>query len=427
MFPGRLLALLRNRQDVLTFPGVIDAETIVYDPVFASNTINRSLWTYKDVVDHLLDFAGRTTGAEDVRDARRAAQEGLRQLCNLHKWIYYVVEGLVNTTASYATGTVAYDHTGGTYENQLTLTTGTWPSDAAFGHVLIDDVVYIIRERISDTVVLLDYELNPGADVDAGTTYTWYRTTYPSPDLFIGLMSNMIEHGNTRLVQFVHPREWQGDNMWVKSPSQPFAFTVMGAENYMNRVEFAFSPPPNSARSYAYIYRRHARPMVTEEYSTGTVSVTGGSNAVTGSGTAFADIHVGSIIRLSDTATAPTGRYGANPYQEERVVMRRTSDTAITVDANFPTTRSAVAYTISDPLDLDLQVMLNVYLRGAEMLMAHGRRSIDLKAVSQTFYQELEIAKSADMRYGGRRIAGIRKSGGLDFLLDASTLGSNVT
>lgn len=427
MFPGRLLAMLRQRPEDLTFSGVLDPEAlVVYDPIFASNTVNRHLWTYKDVIDHLLDFAGRTTGAEDVRDARRAAQEGLRQVCNLHKWIYYIVDGLVATSASYATGTITYDHTGGTYERELTLASGTWPTDAAFGYVTISDITYQVRERISDTVVLLDYENNPGEDVAAGTSYTWYRSAYPTPDLFISQMSNMIEHGNTRLIQYVHPREWQSDTLWVKTPSQPFNFTVMGTENHMGRVEFLFSPPPNTKRSYAYIYRRHARPMVTEEYNTGTVSATAGTKAVTGSSTVFSNVHQGAIIRFSDTATAPTGRYGSNPYVEERVVMRRTSDTAITLDANLDNTYSSVAYTISDPLDLDLQVMLNCYLRGAEMLMAHGRRSLDLKSITSTFYQELDIAKSADLRYGGRRIAGIRRAGGLDFLLDASGLGSDV-
>ena len=135
--------------------------------------------TYKDLTDHLVDYLGSTVSGENERLARNAVQNAYRECCTTHRWAYYYAKGRLNTVAPYTTGTVAYDDTGGAYERLLTLTGGIWPSWAAYGHVLVNNVPYQIAERIDDTRVTLTEMTNPGADVAAGTTYSLRRGYVP--------------------------------------------------------------------------------------------------------------------------------------------------------------------------------------------------------------------------------------------------------
>jgi hypothetical protein len=137
------------------------------------------LTTYKDLIDHLTDWCGANPGAEVQRDARRSILSGLRELMTAHRWSYYYQRGRLATVEPYDTGTIAYDHTGGASERMVTLTDGTWPSWAAFGSVVIDDVTYDVATRVSDSVITLTSTSNPGEDVAAETEYTLLRDTYP--------------------------------------------------------------------------------------------------------------------------------------------------------------------------------------------------------------------------------------------------------
>lgn len=90
---------------------------------------------------------------------------------------------------TYSTGTVAYDHTGGANERQLTLSGGTWPTWAKLpGRVFINDDWYALNTRVSDTVVTLTSGDNPGSDIAAGASY-FAEQTYDN----VGLR---LEDGN---------------------------------------------------------------------------------------------------------------------------------------------------------------------------------------------------------------------------------------
>ena len=140
-----------------------------------------TIHSYHDVIDHLLDHFGGLEGGRNVKMAKRAILAAYRSLPTVYNWSYYYKRGRVASVAAYSTGTIAYDHTGGTYERQATLTSGTWPSWAARGILRINDIDYDVHERISDTVVTLSVNSNPGADVASSTTYTLSRDAYPLP------------------------------------------------------------------------------------------------------------------------------------------------------------------------------------------------------------------------------------------------------
>ena len=89
-----------------------------------------NLFTYKDGVDHVLDFLGAAVSNEAKRDAKRAILAAYREFCAVRRWTYFMAQGRLVTVAPYSTGTITYTHTGGTYERQVTLATGTWLNEA---------------------------------------------------------------------------------------------------------------------------------------------------------------------------------------------------------------------------------------------------------------------------------------------------------
>ena len=128
--------------------------------------------TYRDAIDAAVDFlSGNSTGASQ-RDIRRAIHAAYREVGDAFSWSFLKKQGRVPLQALESTGTVAYDHTGGANERQLTLTpvaAEVWPSWAIDATVRVGTVPCRVESRISDTVLTLDVNLNPGADVAAST------------------------------------------------------------------------------------------------------------------------------------------------------------------------------------------------------------------------------------------------------------------
>src|SRR6476620_11922197 len=123
------------------------------------------VWTYGELVNYVLDSHAVDRSGLNLRHAREAVRRAYRDLPIRHTWNYYYRQMILQTVADYSTGTVDFDYTGGANERQLTLATGTWPSWAAYGRVIIDTVHYEVENRVSNAVVTLAENSNPGADV----------------------------------------------------------------------------------------------------------------------------------------------------------------------------------------------------------------------------------------------------------------------
>jgi hypothetical protein len=365
---------------------------------------SQQLYTYKDAVDHALQYLGADATAQGRQDAKLAARQALMNLTKAHRWSFYLGRGRIHANAPYRTGTAAYDHTGGTYERSLTLADGTWPDWAAYANVVLGDIVYEVAERISDAVVTLTAGNNPGADV-AAATYTLFRDTYVLPADFLGC-DRMLNVTNAGYLYYGHPREWLERQRITFLTSQPVIWTLTGDPNYSGLMAARFYPPPDMAYQFDFLYQRQPRPLAVEEYKDGTVSASQGAAAVTGSGTAFGGKHVGAVIRFGDATNTPTGMVGAYPYAQERVVMSVESATSLTVDAVLPDALSGVKYTISDPVDIESAVMLTAYQAGIEKELARRKRMKDRDQADAVYREELLMAQQADARSFEQRSSG---------------------
>lgn len=384
-----------------------------------------NLFTYQDALNHAFDFIGGR-GDRDRQDCLRAIQDAYREISNLRRWTFYADTIRITTVASYSTGTVVYDHTGGVNERMLTLTTGTWPTWAAYGTVVIDNSRFEVERRISNSVITLTEASNPGDDV-ASTTYTIFRSTYPLPEDFrsVGEIASLGQ--NYCWPDYVSPSEWILPQYMSQQPGTPRWYTILGDPNLLDSLAIAFSPPPNLVTRFDGVYHRRPRRLLTPEYNTGRVTVTSGSATVTGTSTAFTSRMQGAVIRLSDSGTnAPTSIYGTNPAEQEVVIQTVDSATALTADQNFSTSRSSVKYVISDPVDLEQNTMQPAFLRCLEMNIARNRRMQDLKTITEGFYQARQLALESDSRSTAQQYAvagGRRRTMGVK---DLSVLGDDV-
>lgn len=356
------------------------------------------LTTFSDVVDYLVQYIGDNGTQDALRDCRRSAIDGLRELAAAHEWSYYWTRGRVVTDAPQTSSTLAYDHTGGAYERMVTIASGTWPSWAKYGVLVIANVPYQVDEAKSSTVLTLASSSNPGADVAAGTSYTLYRDTYPLPTDCLQL-DQLINVTNSVPLRYEHPSAWLARQQVYYGPSGPAEYTITGSEDIAGRMALRFYPVPDDDYTIDFMYRRRPRALVYHEVEDGTVSVTSGASTVTGSGTAFTAGMVGSVIRLSSNATdTPTNPVGANVYAFERVVTAYTSATSVTVDDSFDSTLTGVKYMLSDRVDVEEGAMLTAYLRSCEKQAAIVRAIKNDKEAKAAYVEALILAREADRR-----------------------------
>ena len=132
-----------------------------------------------------------------------------------------------------------------------------------------------------------------------------------------------------------------------------------------------FVPPPGSEIRYRYTYQRAARSLVTEVNSTGTCSVSSGSTTVTMSGDhTLTSAHLGSIIRFGTAAAAPTNMFGGidgtdNPFVDQAAIIGLSGNT-VTIDVAASMDHTSVRFTVSDPVDIENNIMLTAYQRMCE-------------------------------------------------------------
>ena len=370
------------------------------------------MFTYQDSVDHLVDYLGGVASDQVVRDCKRAVIASVRDLANAHRWSYHYTHGRVNTVAPYSTGTIAYDHTGGTYERMVTLSSGTWPTWAADGQIrfelstdLADGPIYEVEERKSSSIITLSEDLNPGQDVSSGSVYVLYRDSYALPEDFIA-QDEATYQDNFSQMDFIHPRDWLAYNRYRYSSGIPRYYTIVGDNLNNGRMTLRLAPYPDAAKTIDFVYQRRPRSLRILSETTGTVSMTSGASTVTGVGTAFTESMVGSVIRLSSTTTAPTSIVGDNPYEFESVITGFTSATSVTVRDSAPDDFASVAYVISDPIDIEQGAMLTAFQRGLEFQLSLTRVLKDKPSSRAAYELALALAKDADSRSFSGRSAG---------------------
>jgi len=358
------------------------------------------VFTFADALDALQDFA---TGRASVSAAiqRRCVRAAYRKVLTAHDWSFLKVKGGLRVYAPQTDGTIAFDLTGGVYERQVTLTDATWPAWIEDAALRIGDVVCDVEEYKSATVVTLDAALNPGADVAAGTSYSAYPRWYALPNDF-GQMIAVIGEPTWGTIQPVPYSDPIALDQYGVGTGGTCRYAIGAAPDRYGQMAIFAQPPFDANGVLNFVYRKKARDLRYSGYNSGeyagTVSVTAGLPTVTGVATTFESGMVGSIFRISATASRPTGLEGINAWAEQRVVAAvAIGGLSLTLDANIATTRAAKGYVISDPIELEGAVW-EAFLRACEEQYAAHRGVKDLPAIAALAEEALRRAKAADCR-----------------------------
>lgn len=365
--------------------------------------------TYGDVLD-ALDGWLQARGSSGANQAmvRRVVQDSYMEFPSLHDWTSLQANGRIMLQAPYSTGTVAYDHTGGVYERELTLTDGVWPTWAEDAAVRVGDIVCDVALRKSDTVVTLDETMNPGADVAAGTSFELWKRWYALPNDFVSFWGP-LESSTYSFGQYVSPSDMLWNDTFNDASSEPRYYTIMPLQDAYGTLGLYLSYATDTTTPMNFIYKRRPRSIrysghEAADYA-GSITTTNGSTSVVGAGTSFSSSHAGSIIRISSsTASRPTGMEGLQPFDDQRSIVSVESALGITLDA-ATTSRNGVKYVISDPLDIESGAY-QLFIALCKKNLAFEKGEKDKAEYALAFRTMLDWAKCGDTRVSQRRVCG---------------------
>lgn len=379
-----------------------------------------SFLTFNDAIAHLRDANFGISQDAELAILKRAARGAYRDLIDSHRWRYGLIEYGQRLVASYETGTVAYDHTGGAFERMVSLTSGTWPTEAQHYKLFVGTGVYPVQERKSATVLTLDPTINPGEDIAAGTSYTLYRDTYPLPDDFLK-SDEILSQSSPWFNWYIDPREYlslETTRHWITS--RPFRWTIMQDATRPGGWCLRVVGHPTSATNLVFQYQRAFKEPVLSghesfSYSTAatiTVALAQNGYTVTGTGTAFNQKMVNSVLRVSeDGSHLPTDNGGAYPFAQELLIRSVESATSLTTWQAASGTVTGRKFVISDPLDMD-RTMFNAYLRGCEWQSAviMGKNVGENARTVREYQTAVRLAMQQDNKVTVPSVAGV--SGG---------------
>jgi hypothetical protein len=226
-----------------------------------------------------------------------------------------------------------------------------------------------------------------------------FRNHYPLP-LDFRRGDRLIDQVSGRELCTVSPSALTAQQLHQRGTSTPYIAAVVEDEDHIGGVLLHINAPA-SASQYSFLYERQPRPMNTEKYDTGTLTIDEDNAEVTGVGTAFTRLMIGSVLRVSANDQPPTSKIGSltdgsdNPAAYTRMIMNVTDATTLAVDETLGEDASGRAYTISDPIDVHVQSMLDAFLKCAEWDYARLLGRKDAQSRMADFFAQLDIARDA--------------------------------
>lgn len=343
--------------------------------------------TYFDLVESLIVSSYGGPQDAEQRDIRSAIHKAYDELTTIRDWSCYQVHGRVITEPPYATGTVSYDSS----TNQLTLSGGTWPTWATYGHVRVGVRIAAIATRNSSTVVTLDDDLKFPATFTA-EPYTLYRLLYPLPADFKNLDEPSSEY-NWWSGLYVTPDEaMKLERVW-RATGAPYHWTVlrMGSQWVLKFIGY-----PIKVETVDFTYRRLPRALRYSGHEAnsraGTIARSGTTVTLSGA-TTFVDGFDGAVLRVGDTSNHPGPIESLTPYVSESLISSVTSSTVLETESSG-TVAGSTKYLITDPIDIapHMQAAMDA---ACQYFLARIRKTGEDKAF-QLYQRDLRLALERD-------------------------------
>jgi hypothetical protein len=369
-----------------------------------------TILTAQDAIEYGIQLVSAHSASVNQEGYKWALHLAYTELGQQFDWSFLYSHGRVPLQAAQTTGTVTYDHAGGSSERLLTLAGATLPSWAEGSAIRMNNVTSVIDKVLSTTTAQLDSVLNPGVDVAAGATYRMYPWYYLLPEDFRQLVTPRAEYMGWTLTPLSY------DNLMMMDRDNnehgtPQWFCVRGALRHPGRMGLFVYPPSDETKSLDFIYERIPREVrYTGVYIAdvpGSIAISLSTpTAVVGTGTAFSSAMVGSILRVGNRKL-PTGFRGESPYLQQHVIALVADTTHLTLKTDATAAVTGASYSISDPIDID-PTLHPVLLAGFARRLAMEREFKDAVLFERAYQEALSAAKASDNRTDARQIAGFR-------------------
>ena len=311
------------------------------------------VFTLSDLVHRMtLRVSGEPTKRAQAMYVR-AIQDAIRSLPSKADWTYYMRQA--RFTASPTQGmTIAYDHTGGTEERLVTITSGdAWPADATYGEIRVGENTYRVGRRLNDVQVTLEDDFSLRSDFVGDVT--WERRAYQfSRELTkVHYVKNLTVD---RIVPYLPVSDFMEsvDTMWGQG--SPDVFTWMNHGNTFGSPEFVLLPAP--LRNDIYEVSATVSPLIPKINIVGGPDLVcaSGSSTVTSDTNTFTSKLVGCVMRISGDGTPPIDFDGEN-YDFQAFVTEVVDDSTLKLSESVPFSGER-GYAMSSPIEVDAAVML---------------------------------------------------------------------
>lgn len=314
------------------------------------------VFTYADLVYRLFAKRGLTGSSREMHMLRIAVQDALTELAGRAHWRHYQRRVAVTTEAVAQYTNASFVASTGL----ITIASGSWPTNAAFGEIVYGEHRYKVVSRNSDTELLLSSVTAPPANFTG--TVTWMRPSYTLPYQIKQIRSVMDEDAS-RPLEYMDPVEAIRHRKLARTTGQSLRYTVRPSENYLGLMEIEFSPVPATAKRFEIGMVVRPRPFSTFELSGTDGAYTSGTSIFTSASASFTSQHVGCILRLSPGSTLPKGRTqfddSRSDYAIQTFIKSVTNSTTVVVTDAFTANGSSKGWTVSDPADINPLTMLS--------------------------------------------------------------------
>jgi hypothetical protein len=344
--------------------------------------------TYYDVVEHLITSSfGGPQDAEQT-DIRTSVQRAYSELSTLRDWNYYQMHGRIKFLTSWK-GSVTYSKD----TRFIDLSSGdAFPTNSVLCRMRVNNTVLKIAQRVSNTRLLCDPVLTHPTDLVSPTSAIIYQDTFPLPADFRTVDSPIDHVAWTRFIYVTADQAMKLENA-NNLAGPPHAWTVIKDPQGTGwAIKVVGYPVENS--NLDFTYRRLPRRLRISGHEAtsrqGTVSISG--TAVTGTGTAFTQGMVGSVLRIGTATESPGSDGSMKPYADEAVITAVASATSCTIDRSL--SGSSLLYLVTDICDMSYG-MGNGFLSCAAYWLARIRNTKPDNAFAM-YQRDLRLAMESD-------------------------------
>lgn len=390
----------------------------------ATESFLPQVYTWRDLLIDLGDQVGVRASGLDDRRLRGATIDAMRDLCNKRDWNFLLNIAKFRTTARTECAGY-YDHTGGSAERLVTLTTGSVPSNIRDYLVVIDNIPYEPDESLSSSTLTLSNRNNPGADIDSVGTpgdIVFVRVYYQCPSNFIKGVEP--EGGNgVGVIGWASPEEFHAFLM-RRSPQygDPRGVAAVPHPRMIGQRALAVFPYASTARVISMMYRATARPMRISGLASGhvgtfTLNTGTDANRATLTGITVTESLVGAIFRVRSDSNTPENIDGQYPFDDQfSIIDVDTGNSCVYLDRDSTVSYTAKKCVVSDPVDIP-QYALTALKAGCRYYhaMASSKDRKDVMMLYETYKAELIQLCETDNGV----IAGTFGAGGINFQDDS--------